>query len=312
MKRLITIFIKYPFYANLVIAIFAVGGLISFLGLKKSFFPESIPRTITVSVVYPGASPKEMEEGVTTRIEEAIRSVVGIKEINSTSSESFASVVITTTGEYDIDITLQEVKNAVDGISSMPVDAERPIVFKQRSITQAVFMALTGEGEVDLQTLKQYAMEIEDDLRASGLITQVAITGYPALEMSVEVTEETLLRYNLTFDEISRAIAQNNLDISAGEIKSASEEILIRSRNRSVDPLQVGDIVVRANPNGSFVRVNDIASVKLKFADVSNRSFLNGNRPLVSPLARYPKKTFKKYLPSVTRMPKNSMLRTRG
>jgi len=274
MRRLIETFVKFPFYANMIIVILLGAGLVSFFSLKQSFFPESSERDIVVSVVYPGASPKEMEEGITTRIEYAIRGIVGIREVSSTSSENYARVNINTTGDYDIDETLMEVKNAVDGITGFPVDAERPVVNKVRPASNAVFMTLTGEA--DMITLKNYADEIEDDLLNSGLMSQISISGYPALEISVEVTEETLLRYDLTFDEISRAIYMNNRDISAGTIRSDDEEILIRSRARSVDPNVISDIIIRADAQGNSIRIRDIGEVKMKFADVASGSFMNG------------------------------------
>ncbi len=276
MKKLITTFVKYPFYANLLIAILLLAGGFSLLSMKKAFFPERKSTFLRVTVSYPGASPKEMEEGITTRIEEAIRGIVGIKEFSSTSSENFSRVDIETTGEYDLDETLMEVKNAVDGISSFPIDAEKPIVFKRRTTTWAARLGLSGD--VDLITLKKYANQIEEDFLASGVMSQINVGGYPALEISVEVTEEDLLRYNLTFDQISRAISSNNRDVSAGMIKSQDEEILIRSRSRSVDPNVIGDIILRANEDGSFLRIRDIAEVKMKFADVSNKSYINGKQ----------------------------------
>ncbi len=277
-KKIITSFVKYPFYANLIIAILLGGGIFSLVSMNKSFFPERKTRDIVVSVAYPGASPKEMEEGVTMRVEEAIRGIVGIKEVNSTSSENFAMVRITTTGEYDIDETLQEVKNAVDGITSFPVDAEKPIVYKERERTNALFMGLYGD--VDLLTLKKYADKIEDDLYNSGVISQIVISGYPALEISIEVSEEQLLRHNLTFDQISAAVALNNRDISAGMIRSDKEEILIRSRARSYDPDEIGNIIIRAESDGSYLRINDVGTIKMKFADVSNRGYMNGSQSI--------------------------------
>ena len=274
MKKLLTIFVKYPFYANIIITIVVLAGGLSLMNMKRSFFPETKSKILQISMAYPGASPKEMEEGITTRIEEALRGIVGIKEITSTSSENFSSVRVETTGEYDLDETLMEVKNAVDGISSFPSAAERPIIFKRRSRTQAAYMGLSGDA--DLLTLKKHAQKVEDDFLASGIISKISITGYPALEISVEVKEEDLLRYNLTFDLISGAIAANNSDISAGQIKSDDEEILIRSRNRSVDPNIIGDIILRANNDGSFLRIRDVAKVKTKFADVSSSTLING------------------------------------
>ena len=103
MKKLLTIFVKYPFYANVIIAIVVLAGGLSLMNMKRSFFPEMQSRILQISMAYPGASPKEMEEGITTRIEEALRGIVGIKEITSTSSENFSSVRVETTGEYDLD-----------------------------------------------------------------------------------------------------------------------------------------------------------------------------------------------------------------
>lgn len=276
MKKIITFIVKYPIYANIIIAVIVLAGGFSLMNMKRSFFPEMTSRIIQISVAYPGASPKEMEEGVTTRIEEALRGIVGIKEINSTSSENFASVSVETTGEFAIDETLMDVKNAVDGISSFPSAAEKPVVYKQRSRTQAAFMGLSGD--VDLQTLKKNAQKIEDDLLASGIVSKITINGYPSLEVSVETKEEDLRRYNLTFDIIAAAISTNNLDVSGGQIKSDEQEILIRSRNRSVDPNLIGDIVLRANADGSFLRIRDIAKIKTQFADVSSSAKINGKQ----------------------------------
>jgi multidrug efflux pump subunit AcrB len=278
MKKIVSLFVKYPFYANIFIFAVLIVGTLSFLNMKKSFFPESSERNIFVTVVYPGASPKEMEEGITIRVEEAIRGIAGIKEVNSTSAENFASIQITTTGEYPIDESLMEIKNAVDGITSFPVDAEKPIVYKQRSATFAIFMGLSGKA--DLLTLKQYADQIEYDLYNSGVMSQITVSGYPDLEISVEVSEQNLLRYNLTFDEIARAIAANNLDISGGQIRSESEEILIRSRYRSVEPEVIGEIIIRASADGSHLKIRDVGEVKLQFADVASQSYMNGERSI--------------------------------
>lgn len=279
MKKLVATFIQFPFYSNLIVFTLLLGGIIGILSMKKSFFPEMRSRDIYVSVAYPGASPKEMEEGITARIEEAVRGLIGIKEINSTSSENFARVQITTTGDYDIDVVLQDVKNAVDGISSMPSAAERPIVFKRRTSTPVMRLALVGDN-VDLITLKQYGQSIEDDFRATGFISQIFLGGYPNLEISVEVSEENLLRYSLTFDQIQAAIAQNNTDISAGQIKSDEEEILIRSRRRSIDPDDIADIIIRADTDGTILRIRDVGVVKTKFADVSNYLSVNGKESI--------------------------------
>jgi multidrug efflux pump subunit AcrB len=283
MKNLIERFVKYPVYANLIIAFVVLGGGAALLSMHKSFFPEIESRFISVSVFYPGASPVEMEEGVTSRIEESIRGLIGIKEINSTSVENRASVLVETTGEYDINEVLMEVKNAVDGISSLPTAAERPIVSKVRSRASALFMDLIpDEGrEMDLMTLKEHAQRVEEDFYNSGVMSQIDLSGFPQPEISVEVNEEQLLRYNLNFEDISRAIQQNNQDVSGGEIKSTEEELLIRLRSRSTDPNKIGNIIVLGQDDGSYIRIRDIAEVKKKFADAVDKSWVNG-KPAVS------------------------------
>ena len=228
--------------------------------MKKSFFPERESHILRVSVSYPGASPVEMEEGVTSRIEEAVRAIPGIYEINSVSSENSSRVTIEIEPNYDVDEAMIEIKTAVDGISALPTAAERPIVSKTRTTSPAARLMVTGD--VDLMTLKSYAQQVEEDFLASGHISQVSISGFPALEISVEASEENLLRYGITFSEIQNAISQNNRDVSGGQIRSEEEELLIRMRSRSADPNKIGNIILRANPDGSVIRIRDIAHGK--------------------------------------------------
>jgi len=279
MRNLVSTFVKYPFYANVIIVILILAGMFSLNSMKKSFFPERSTTHIFVNVFYPGASPKEMEESITVRVEEALRGLVGIKEITSSSSENMSSVSIETTGKYDIDETLAEVKNAVDGISSFPADAEKPIVFKQRAVTQAGYLGLSGN--VDRLTLKRLADEIENDFYASGIISQITVTGLPELEIAVQVSQEELRRYNLSISEISSAISNNNQDVSSGMIRNDKEEISILSRHRSVDPDQIADIMIRADKDGRGIRIRDVATVKMQFSETPMESLQNG-KPSVS------------------------------
>lgn len=278
MKKIIERFVEFPIYANIIIAIVIFAGGYSLMSMNKAFFPEMESRYISVSVFYPGASPIEMEEGVTSRVEEAVRGLVGIKEITSTSVENRSSILIETTGEYDIDEVLMEVKNAVDGISSFPTAAERPIVSKQRSRASALFMALVPKdsAEIDLMTLKEYAQRIEEDFFNSGVMSQISVSGYPQPEISIEIKEDELLRYNLTFTDVVNAVQSNNQDVSGGEIKSEDEEFLIRLRSRSTDPNKIGNIILRGQSGGGSIHIRDVADVKKKFADSPNQSWLNG------------------------------------
>lgn len=277
MRSIVTFFVKYPIWANAIIATVMVIGALSYMfGLKKSFFPEREPRNITISVVYPGASPEEVEEGVTIKIEEAIKGIVGIEEVTSVSSENSASISVLTSGDYDLDEVTTEVKNAVDRINSFPVSAEKPVVFKQKSTSTAMFMGV--KGDVSLMDLKKAAERVENDFLNSGKISQVRVSGFPDLEITIEVSEENLRRYGVTFSTVANAVRLNNRDISGGSIKTTQEEIKIRANSKEYDPSEIENITVRANADGTKIRLKDIADVQMKFADIPNSVYSNDER----------------------------------
>ena len=287
MRAIVTFFVKYPIWANAIIVVTMLMGALSYLfGLKKSFFPERDPRNITISVVYPGASPEEVEEGVTIKIEEAIKGIVGIDEVSSISAENSADVTVVTTGDYDLDEVTTEVKNAVDRINSFPDGAEKPIVFKQKSTTVAMYMGV--KGNVSLNDLKKTAEQVEDDFLNSGIISQVRISGFPDPEISIEVTEEDLRRYGLTFDQVANAVRSNNLDVSGGSIKTLEEEIKIRANAKDFDPSLIEEIIVRANADGTKLLLRDVADVQKGFADVPNKVYSNNKRAVSIIVSKLP------------------------
>ncbi|MEQ9425540.1 MAG: efflux RND transporter permease subunit [Cyclobacteriaceae bacterium] len=287
MRAIVRFFVRYPIWANAIIFIALIGGAGTYLfKLKKSGFPEREPRNITISVVLPGASPEEMEEGVTIKIEEAIKGLEGIDEVTSTSSENSASINIVSKVGYDLDDLTTEVKNAVDQINSFPVSAEKPIVFKQKSTSIVTWMGIRGE--VDLMDLKKAAELVEDDFLNSGVISQVRLSGFPDIEISIEVPEENLTRYGLTFDQVATAVRNNNRDVSGGSIKTEQEEIRIRANAKDFDPALIEEITVKANPDGTKVLLKDIASVQRQFADVPNKIYSNGERTISISVSKLP------------------------
>ena len=133
MRKLIAYFIKYPIYANAIIIITAIAGILSLAIMPKSFFPELPPNRVYINVAYPGAAPEEIEEGITTRIEESLNGIEGVEEIMSVSSENMSKVTVEVYEDFDIDEVLQDVKNSVDAIYSFPEGAEKPTIKKQKS-----------------------------------------------------------------------------------------------------------------------------------------------------------------------------------
>ncbi len=278
MKNILATFVKYPFYAKVVILFLLLIGGISMVSLKKATFPIVETRTITISVSYPGASPEQMEEGVTSLIEQAIRGIPGIKEFESQSRENFSSITVTSLASYDVDELLTDIKNSVDGISNFPASAEKPVVSKRRSRDMAIFLSLKSKSS-DIMALQKEANRIEDDFLATGFISQISIIGLPnKLEISVEADETQLKRYGLTFSDIQNAISANNRDIRGGLIRNPKEQMIVLSRNRSTDPEEIEQIVLRTTPEGRVIRIGDVASVALQFEETPNESYVEGDR----------------------------------
>jgi multidrug efflux pump subunit AcrB len=288
-KQVISFFIRKPIWANAIIVLTLIFGVVSMLNLNRAFFPELNPTNIFINVSYPGASPVEMEEGVTIKVEEALKGISGIEEISSSSQENYASVTVQAYQDADLDEVAIEVKNAVDGISNFPLGAEKPIVNKQKTSgmsASAAFISLSGE--VDLFELKRIAEEVEDDFLRSGVISEVTLNGYPPLEFSIEVKEDALLRYQLTFDDIVLAVRNNNRDVSGGAIKTTEEELLIRSNAKQNDASKISRILLRADADGRSITIGDVAEVSFQFAETPMKGFMNGQRNIVIQVNKTP------------------------
>lgn len=288
MRKFIAFFIQYPIWANAIIVLTAGFGLLSMFSMRHSFFPETTPTKIFISVVYPGASPSEMENGVTTKLEEAVNGLDGVEKITSKSREDFANITLEAFEGQDLDDLLVEVKNAVDGVGNWPAGAERPIVTKQKTTGMSVAAFVSLQGPDNTWKLKEMGDRVERELRNTKEISELQVFGYPDLEIVVEVRESDLQRFNIRFDEIQNAIRFANLDMSGGIVKTTSEQIYIRSLNRSTDPEEIKKIIVRTQPDGQVVTVGELANVELKFSENPNKSFVDRRRSATFIISKLP------------------------
>ena len=276
MKKIITYFIKYPVAVNVMILAFIIFGLVGALSMKSSFFPLVDSQLIRISLVYPGSSPAEMEEGVVLKIEDNLKGIVGVERVTSVSRENSASVNVEIEKGKNIDVVLSDVKNAVDRVPSFPSGMEPPVIAKVESIRPTISFTVSGEN-ISLQSLKQYARSIENDIRGIDGISQVALSGFPNEEIEIAVRENDLRAYNLSFAEVSTAIRSSNILITGGNIKTAEEDYLIRASNRSYYGVELQNLIVRTENSGNIIRLKDIASVKDIWSENPDRLFYNGN-----------------------------------
>ncbi|MCR9289650.1 MAG: efflux RND transporter permease subunit [Bacteroidetes bacterium] len=279
MKSIITYFIKYPIAANLLMFSILILGVFGLMNMKSAIFPEQDELFISVRTSWLGASPEEVEEGVIKKIEENIKGVTGIDRITSTSVENSGTVLIEIAKGYEIDKVLRDVKNAVDGINSFPIDMDEPAVFKNEILDFAISFSLGGN--VDLKTLKQYGRRVEDELRAKDGISKVTLGGFPEEEIEIAFREADLRAYQLTFIQAAQAVRAANLDLSGGIVKGKAEELLVRAKNKKYFADDLRDIVVKTTPSGSIIKLHQVADVRDRWADPSSPATVSvaGNNP---------------------------------
>ncbi len=276
MRKVIEYFIRYHVAVNVIIIAFAVFGIVGAKSLKSSFFPLTDSKNILISITYPGASPQEVEEGIVLKIEDNLKGLEGVDRVTSTSRENSGTINVEIEKGRDIDFMLLEVKNAVDRVPTFPTGMEPLVVSKLEAIRQTISFAISGEN-IPLVTLKQIGRDIENDIRAIDGISQIDIEGYPNEEIEIAVNENNLLAYNISFAEVAQAVANANILVTGGNIKTSAEEYLIRANNRAYYGDELSNIIVRADPSGQTVRLKDVATIRDRFSETPNASYFNGN-----------------------------------
>ena len=275
MRNVISYFIKYHVAVNIMIIAFIIFGVVGMLRMQSSFFPLLESEIITISVTYPGAAPEEIEEGIVLKIEDNLKGLVGVDRVTSTSRENGGSITVEIDPDENIDVMLSEVKNAVDRVPNFPTGMEPLVVAKQENIRETIDFFISGD-DVDLATLKQIARQVEYDLRAMDGLSQITIDGYPDEEIEIAVRENDLLAYNLSFAEVADAVSRANIITTGGNIKTDAEDFLIRADNRSYYGNELNKLIVKSQPNGTQIYLEDVATVKDRFSETPNASYING------------------------------------
>ena len=266
MRGAVTWFAENHVAANLLMLFLLLAGIATGLTMKLEIFPEVSLDRISITTVYTGASPAEVEEAVVRRIEEKIAGLAGIKRIDSTAREGFGSVVVEVMKGWDLKKLLDEVKAEVDRITTLPEEAEKPIV---REITrQSQVINLAVYGDVPETTIKYLAEKIKDDLTNLPGITQAELSAVRTSEIHIEISEETLRRFGLTLGHVAETVTRGSLDLPAGSVKTDGGEILVRTKGRRYFAADFGDIAVITRTDGSRVTLGQLADISDGFQDL--------------------------------------------
>ena len=260
--------VENPVLVNLLMFSLLVGGAYSGLTLVRSLFPEADPDTIMVTTAYPGATPAEVEKGITLKIEEAIEDVDGIDRIVSTISEGVSAITIELFNDFhDVDQAVNDVKAAIDAIprDDWPEEALETRVAKLDPRLPVISIAVYGQA--DEKVRKQFSEDLRDELLRLPEVTDVDIGGTRRDEISVEVTPGKLHEYGLSFLDVAEAIRASNLDLPGGEVKTAGANVAVRTLGERDRGQDLYDFVITSDTAGREVRVRDVATIVDGFED---------------------------------------------
>ncbi len=263
--------------ANLLMFTILITGLFSlFNRIPFEVFPSFATDRISVSVSLRGATPEDTEQGIAIRIEEAVQDLEGVERITSRSTEGSASVNIEVENGYDPREMLADIKSRVDAINTFPADAEKPVVAlaeRKREVIAVALSSIYGEKE-----LHEYAEQVRNDLLKIPGVTQIDLSGVRNYEIAVEISTDKLRQYGLSLSQVSSAIANSSIDISAGTLKTTGGDILLRSKGQAYRQDEFARIPIKTNPDGTIIRLSDIASILDDFEETPIRTRFNGNQ----------------------------------
>jgi multidrug efflux pump subunit AcrB len=266
--------------ANVLMIVLIVGGLVTLAStIKQEVFPEVEMDVVSTLVSYPGASPAEVEQAVILAVEEAVRGVDGVKKVTSTAMEGSGTINVELLLGADKDRALNDVKSAIDRITSFPEDVERPTVSLISNRQQVISLVLYGD--TDEATLRAVAENSRRQLLRDPRITYVELSGIRPLEISIEVPQAQLRKHGLTLDEIAARVRAASVELPGGGVKTEAGEVLLRTTERRDRGDEFGDIILKSRPDGSQVRVRDGADVKDGFREIDKEATYNGKRAVM-------------------------------
>ena len=274
MKQMIDWFARNRVVANLLMVSIIVLGLSTAFSINQEVFPEFEMDIISINVPYLGAAPEEVEDAVIVRIEEAIEGLEGVKRLTSTASEGSASVMLEVETGYDTRELLNDVKARVDAISTFPLETEEPVIQQVLARMQSINVSISGN--TDELTLKQLGEDVRDEIMALDGISQADLKSVRPYEIAIEVSEDDLRRYGLTFNDVAQAVRRSSMDLPGGSVKAESGEILLRTIGQAYRGPEYEDLTLLTRPDGSRLRLADVARVIDGFEETDSWSRFDG------------------------------------
>ena len=274
MRKVIEWVVTHPTVVNLFMVGVVVAGFFAIDVMPKESFPETSFDVIVVEAQYRGAGPKEIENGILIKVEEAIQGISGISQVSSEAKENIGVIRVELNRGTDVAEALRDVKDKVEQISGYPTDAETPRTYQASRRVPVLYYALSGT--LKRSQLQSLAQHVKDELLSTDGISLVNVNGMKEREISIEIDEVSLRKYQLQISDITQALKFANLDLSGGVVKTKREDFRIRFYGKKYLAKDLEQIVVRTLPGGGFVRLRDVAKAREAFADTGTQFYYNG------------------------------------
>ncbi|MCG8568465.1 MAG: efflux RND transporter permease subunit, partial [Desulfobacterales bacterium] len=273
-KGWISWFAHNPVAANLLMVTLLIAGFATLGKIRTEGQPEPAPNTVSIQVNFEGGSPENVEEGAAIKIEEALNGMEGVYGIVSQITSDKAVISVKGKEGYPVGRLKDTVKTRVDAITSFPTQVDNIIITQDLEEQHILYVQIYGEASHS--TLKQIARKVRKRLLALESVNKILVNGARDYEVNIEVQEEKLRAYGLSFDEVAAAVRKNSMNLGAGQLKSKAGSITIQSREQKYHGREFEGIVVRSSNQGGLVRIKDIARVRDGYTDQAILSSFQG------------------------------------
>ncbi len=268
-------FVRNHVAANLLMVSIFIAGLVSVnRNIPLEVFPSIELDVINIAVALRGATPEDIEQGVTTRMEEAVQDLEGIERLTSRSMEGAGLVTIEVEKGYSAREMLTDIKSRIDAISTLPDEAENPVISLAQHKREVITVAVAGH--LSEREIKELGEKVRDDLLRLEEITQAELSSVRDYEINITISQDRLREYGLTLDTLSSAIQNHSLDFSAGNIRSDGGDVLIRSKGQAYHRDDFESIVVKTSADGSILQLGDISQIQDGFTEDAIKTRFNG------------------------------------
>lgn len=274
MSKIIAWFVHNPIAANLLMVVMVAGGLLALPLIHQEEFPAIDTDLVRISIEYPSATPSEIEQSVCVRVEEEIEGTPGIDRMTSLAVEGACVMTIELIMGSETDVILNDIDNKVQGINTLPVETERPVVSKVLMRSHVLNVIISGE--VEENVLKLVGQQAREEIAALAGVSQVSLNYTRPYEVSLEVSEASLRRHGLNFDQVAAAVRSSSLDLPGGSVRTEGGEILLRTIGQAYAGREFEDIAVLTRTDGTTVTLGEIATIVDGFEDVDLRARFNG------------------------------------